>query len=64
MLWHGLPGSHFHRTALRGIEVGQKLIRIERAECRAQVHIEVAFRKGSPHRSSGRIGNRWEGFGA
>jgi hypothetical protein len=58
------PGGHFHGTALGGIEIGKELILIKCAELRAQVHIEGAFGKGSPHCSSGRIGNRWERFRA
>jgi hypothetical protein len=58
------PGGYFHGRALGGIEIGKELIRIKCAELRAQVHIEVAFGKGSPHCSSSRIGNRWERFRA
>jgi hypothetical protein len=58
------PGGHFHGAPLGGREIGKALILIERAELRAQVRIEVAFGKGRPHCSRGRIGKRWEGFGA
>jgi hypothetical protein len=58
------PGGHFYGAALRGIEIGKELIVIERAELRAEVHIEVTFGEGSPHGSRGRVGNGWEGFRA
>jgi hypothetical protein len=58
------PGGHVHGTALGGREIGQELILIKGAELRAQVPIEVAFGKGRPPCSSGRIGHRWERFRA
>ena len=58
------PGGDFHGAALRGIEIRQELIVIERAELRAQVDIEVAFGKSGPHGSRGRIWNGGKGFRA
>jgi hypothetical protein len=58
------PRGYFHGAALRGIEICQELIVIERAELRTQVDREVAFGKGGPHGSRGRVWNGWEGFGA
>src|SRR5437016_3863872 len=58
------PGSHFYWTPLGRREISKELIRVERAELGAQVHIQVPFGKGSPHGCRGRVWNGWEGFGA
>jgi hypothetical protein len=56
------PGRHFHRTPLGRIEIGKEWICVERAKLCPQIHIEIAFGEGGPHRSRRHVWNRGEGL--
>jgi hypothetical protein len=53
------PGRDFHGTPGRGIQIGEELITVERAELSTELHREVAFGKSGLHGGHCRLWNRW-----
>jgi hypothetical protein len=54
------PRRDFHGTPATAVEIGKEVIVIERAELGTQVHIEIAFGKGSLDNGCRRLRHRWQ----